>query len=95
MNFVDIPKTISDELCNTGGGFHEQGRESMGEAFFIDLCLFRDERFKGFGGLYFDNRLFCPLCFPTLCGIRCFPFSRHKTPHKNYKAQKPLIEKIV
>ena len=37
MNFVDIPKTISDELCNTGGGFHEQGRESVGEAFFIDI----------------------------------------------------------
>ena len=29
-----------------------RGRESMGEAFFIDLCLFRDERCKGSGVLY-------------------------------------------
>ena len=52
MNFVDIPKTISDELCNMGGGFHLQGMESMGEAFLMDFSPFRDERFKGSGGLY-------------------------------------------
>lgn len=52
VNFGDISKTIPDELCNMGGGFHQQRRESTGEAFFIDLSPFRDERFKGSGGLY-------------------------------------------
>lgn len=52
MNFVDIPKTISDELCNMGGGFHLQGMESIGEAFLMDFSPFRDERFKGSGVLY-------------------------------------------
>ena len=52
VNFGDIPKTISDELCNMGGGFHLQGMESIGEAFLIDLSPFRDERCKGSGVLY-------------------------------------------
>ena len=53
MNFVDIPKTISDELCNMGGGFHLQGMESIGEAFLMDFSPFRDERFKGSGAFRF------------------------------------------
>ena len=52
VNFGDISKTIPGDLCNMGGGFHQQGWESIGEAFFIDLSPFRDERCKGSGVLY-------------------------------------------
>ena len=82
INFVDISKTILVELCNVGGGFHQQRWKSIGEAFFIDLAIFRDEQLRA-PVAYMDNRLFRPLCFFAFCGIWDFSFSRHKTPQKN------------
>lgn len=53
MNFVDVSKTISDELCNMGGGFQERGGgKSTGATFLMDVSPFRDERCKRSGGSY-------------------------------------------